>query len=55
MNKIKKGGVRCQFIKTKNIEKLEDTTKLIHRKLSNSRKYCKSSLGRVGFVCRRKQ
>ena len=38
MNKIKKeGGVRCQFIKTKNIEKLENTTKLIHRKLTNIR------------------
>lgn len=38
MNKIKKeGGVRCQFIKTKNIEKLENTTKLIHRKLANIR------------------
>ena len=38
MNKIKKeGGVRCQFIKTKNIEKLEDTVKLIHRKLTNIR------------------
>ena len=38
MNKIKKeGGVSCQFIKTKNIEKLEDTTRLIHRKLSNIR------------------
>lgn len=36
MNKIKKeGGGRCQFIKTKNIEKLENTTKLIHRKLTN--------------------
>ena len=29
MNKIKnEGGERCQFIKTKNIEKLEETTKL---------------------------
>ena len=38
MNKIKKeGGERCQFIKTKNIEKLENTTKLIHRKLTNIR------------------
>lgn len=38
MNKIKKeGGVRCQFIKTKNIEKLENTTRLIHRKLANIR------------------
>ena len=38
MNKIKKeGGGRCQFIKTKNIEKLENTTKLIHRKLTNIR------------------
>lgn len=38
MNKIKKeGGGRCQFIKTKNIEKLENTTKLIHRKLANIR------------------
>ena len=38
MNKIKKeGGERCQFIKTKNIEKLEETTKLIHRKLTNIR------------------
>ena len=38
MNKIKKeGGGRCQFIKTKNIEKLENTTKLIHRKLVNIR------------------
>ena len=38
MNKIKKeGGVSCQFIKTKNIEKLENTTRLIHRKLSNIR------------------
>ena len=36
INKIKKGG-SCQFIKTKNIEKLENTTKLIHRKLSNIR------------------
>ena len=36
INKIKKeGGERCQFIKTKNIEKLENTTKLIHRKLAN--------------------
>ena len=36
MNKLKKeGGGRCQFIKTKNIEKLEETTKLIHRKLVN--------------------
>ena len=38
MNKIKKeGGGRCQLIKTKNIEKLEETTKLIHRKLTNIR------------------
>ena len=38
MNKIKKeGGGSCQFIKTKNIEKLENTTKLIHRKLTNIR------------------
>ena len=38
MNKIKKeGGGRCQFIKTKNIEKLENTTKLMHRKLTNIR------------------
>ena len=38
MNKIKKeGGVSCQFIKTKNIEKLENTTRLIHRKLINIR------------------
>ena len=38
MNKIKKeGGGSCQFIKTKNIEKLENTTKLIHRKLANIR------------------
>ena len=38
MNKIKKeGGGSCQFIKTKNIEKLEETTKLIHRKLTNIR------------------
>lgn len=38
MNKIKKeGGERCQFIKTKNIEKLENTIRLIHRKLSNIR------------------
>ena len=38
MNKIKKeGGGCCQFIKTKNIEKLEETTKLIHRKLANIR------------------
>lgn len=38
MNKIKKErGVSCQFIKTKNIEKLENTTRLIHRKLSNIR------------------
>ena len=37
LNKIKKGGERCQFIKTKNIEKLENTTKLIHRKLANIR------------------
>ena len=38
MNKTKKeGGRRCQFIKTKNIEKLEETTRLIHRKLSNIR------------------
>ena len=38
INKIKKeGGERCQFIKTKNIEKLENTTKLIHRKLTNIR------------------
>ena len=38
MNKIKKeGGGSCQFIKTKNIEKLENTTKLIHRKLVNIR------------------
>lgn len=36
MNKIKKGG-SCQFIKTKNIEKLDNTTKLIHRKLTNIR------------------
>lgn len=36
VNKIKKGG-RCQFIKTKNIEKLENITKLIHRKLLNIR------------------
>lgn len=38
MNKIKKeGGGCCQFTKTKNIEKLEHTTKLIHRKLANIR------------------
>ena len=38
INKIKKeGGERCQFIKTKNIEKLENTTKLMHRKLTNIR------------------
>ena len=38
LNKIKKeGGGCCQFIKTKNIEKLEETTKLIHRKLTNIR------------------
>ena len=38
INKIKKeGGVRCQFIKTNNIEKLENTIKLIHRKLNNIR------------------
>ena len=38
MNKIKKeGGGCCQFIKTKNIEKLEEMTKLIHRKLANIR------------------
>lgn len=38
MNKIKKeGGVSCQFIKTRNIEKLENTTRLIHRKLRNIR------------------
>ena len=38
MNKIKKeGGGSCQFIKIKNIEKLENTTKLIHRKLTNIR------------------
>ena len=36
LNKIMKGG-SCQFIKTKNIEKLENTTKLIHRKLANIR------------------
>jgi putative transposase len=36
INKIKKGG-SCQFIKTKNIEKLENTTKLIYRKLANIR------------------
>ena len=36
INKIKKGG-SCQFIKTKNIEKLENTTKLMHRKLTNIR------------------
>ena len=36
LNKIKKEG-NCQFIKTKNIEKLEETTKLIHRKLANIR------------------
>lgn len=36
LNKIVKGG-SCQFIKTKNIEKLENTTKLIHRKLANIR------------------
>ncbi len=36
LNKIVKGG-SCQFIKTKNIEKLENTTKLIHRKLANVR------------------
>ena len=36
LNKIMKGG-SCQFIKTKNIEKLEETTKLIHRKLVNIR------------------
>ena len=36
LNKIMKGG-SCQFIKTKNIEKLENTTKLIHRKLTNIR------------------
>ena len=36
LNKIMKGG-SCQFIKTKNIEKLEETTKLIHRKLTNIR------------------
>ena len=36
LNKIMKGG-SCQFIKTKNIEKLEETTKLIHRKLRNIR------------------
>lgn len=36
LNKIVKGG-SCQFIKTKNIEKLEETTKLIHRKLANIR------------------
>ena len=38
INKIKKeGGERCQFIKTKNIKKLENTTKLIYRKLANIR------------------
>ena len=38
MNKIKnEGGERCQFIKTKNIKKLENTTKLIYRKLANIR------------------
>ena len=36
INKNKKGG-SCQFIKTKNIEKLENTTKLMHRKLTNIR------------------
>ena len=36
LNKIMKGG-SCQFIKTNNIEKLENTIKLIHRKLSNIR------------------
>ena len=36
LNKIMKGG-SSQFIKTKNIEKLENTTKLIHRKLTNIR------------------
>ena len=36
INKIKKGG-SCQFIKTKNIEKLENTTKRMHRKLTNIR------------------
>lgn len=36
MNKIRNGG-SCQYIKTKNIEKLEYTTKLLHRKLSNIR------------------
>ena len=36
INKIKKGG-SCQFIKTKNIEKLENTIKLMHRKLTNIR------------------
>lgn len=36
MNKIKEGG-SCRFIKTRNIEKLENTTKLIHRKLVNIR------------------
>ena len=36
ITKIKKGG-SCQFIKTKNIEKLENTTKLMHRKLTNIR------------------
>ena len=36
INKIKKGG-SCQFIKTKNIKKLENTTKLIYRKLTNIR------------------
>lgn len=36
MNK-KEGGERCQFVKTKNIEKLENITRLIHRKLANIR------------------
>lgn len=36
MNKTMKGG-SCQFIKTKNIEKIENTIKLLHRRLKNIR------------------
>lgn len=35
-NKIEKGG-SCQFIKTKNIEKLENKMRLLYRKLTNIR------------------
>lgn len=38
LNKIKKeGGVRCQFVKTKNIIKTEKRIQLLHRRLKNIR------------------